>query len=269
VTSASPLVRAIGVGAVCGVASGLLGIGGAVIMVPLLVAVLGLSQHRAHGTSLVVTIFTATAAVIGYARGGHLDFALALTLVAGSIIGSPLGARWAQATSAATLRRAFGLLIVLVGVRLFLVNLPEGQLLPTEDIAGTVAHVLMGFAVGVMSGFFGVGGGVVLIPALVLLSGVPQHTAQGVSLLFIIPTAIVGGWTHHRLGNVDTRNVLPLALGSAGLAFLGSLVASSLPALTLRILFGCLLVIVGLRLALVARKRTSKTEKQSNGSAAP
>jgi uncharacterized membrane protein YfcA len=239
------------------------GIGGAVIMVPLLVAVLGLAQHRAHGTSLVVTIFTASAALIGYARGGHLDLTLAITLAAGSVIGSPLGARWAQVTSAATLRRAFGVLIALVGIRLFLVQLPEGQLLPIEGVSGTVAHVLLGFAVGVLSGFFGVGGGVVLIPALVLLSGVPQHLAQGVSLLFIIPTVLVGGWTHYRLGNVDTRIVLPLAAASSAAAVLASLVATTLPATTLRILFGCLLVVVGLRLALVPRKGRGEADKQN------
>jgi uncharacterized membrane protein YfcA len=246
------------------VASGLLGIGGAVIMVPLLVAVLGLRQHRAHGTSLVVTLFTASAALVGYARGGHLDVALALTLAAGSVIGSPLGARWAQATPAATLRRGFGVLLAMVGFRLFLVQLPEGQLLPTEGITGIASHVLLGFAVGVLSGFFGVGGGVVLIPALVLLNGVPQHLAQGVSLLFIIPTALVGGWTHHRLGNVNTRLVLPLAVASSGAALLASLAVTSLPATTLRLLFGCLLVIVGLRLALIPRGGRGTAQEQDD-----
>jgi uncharacterized membrane protein YfcA len=261
-----PWLPTVGVGLVCGLASGLLGIGGAVIMVPLLVAVLGLTQHRAHGTSLVVTIFTASAALIGYARGGYLDLGLALTLAAGSVIGSPLGARWAQATSAATLRRAFGVLIALVGIRLFLVQLPEGQLIPTDGVPGILAHVLLGFAVGVLSGFFGVGGGVVLIPALVLLSGVPQHLAQGVSLLFIIPTVLVGGWTHYRLGNVDTRIVLPLAAASSAAAVLASLVAATLPATTLRILFGCLLVVVGLRLALVPRRGRSESDEQNASS---
>ncbi len=257
--SREPKIRAMAVGAVCGAASGLLGVGGAVIMVPLLGAALGLSQHRAQGTSLVVTVFTASAALYWYAQDGNLNVWLALTLAAGSIAGSPLGARLAHSTSAAVLRRAFGILLVIVGVRLILTQLPEAQILPLAGAAGIATHIAMGFVVGVLSGYFGVGGGVVLVPALVLLSGVPQHMAQGVSLLFIIPTAIVGGWTHHRLGNVETRVVMLLAATSAVLAFVASLVATEIPGTTLRLLFGCLLILVGLRLTLIARKTAAKT----------
>ena len=82
-------------------------------MVPLLGSVLSLTQHRAQGTSLVVTIFTASAALYWYAQGGNLNVGLALTLAAGRIAGSPVGARLARGTPAAVLRRVFGMSAVI------------------------------------------------------------------------------------------------------------------------------------------------------------
>lgn len=246
---------ALWVGAVCGALSGLLGVGGAVVMVPLLVSVLRLPQHQAQGTSLAATIFTALAALAGYAGSGHLDLRLALLLVAGSVFGAPAGARAAQKLSAAALRRAFGVLLLLVGVRLFLTQLPEGDWMPVAGIAGGAALAVLGFAVGFASGFFGVGGGVVLVPALVLLSGTPQHLAQGVSLLFIVPTAVSGTLTHLRFGNVEKRSVLPLALSAATVAYGTAHLASALPGATLRLAFGVLLLAVGARLVFSPGRR--------------
>ena len=242
------------VGAASGVTSGLLGVGGAIVLVPLMTRVLRLSQHRAHGTSLAVVLFTATAAFLGYLRTGNVDILATLPLVAGSVVGSPLGARWAHATPAAALRRAFGVLLLAVSVRMFLPQLPAGQLLPDQGLAALAARVALGGVTGVLSGFFGVGGGVVLVPALVLLAGVPQHVAQGISLLFIVPTAAAGAWAHHKLGNVERSVVLPLALWSMGGAFAAALVAASIPAAALRVLFGVFLAVMGLRMVFGRRR---------------
>jgi hypothetical protein len=241
-------------GAASGVTSGLLGVGGAIVLVPLMTRVLRLTQHRAHGTSLAVVLFTATAAFLGYLRTGNVDVLAALPLIAGSVIGSPLGARWAHATPAAALRRAFGILLLAVSVRMFLPQLPAGHVLPEQGAAALAARVALGGATGVLSGFFGVGGGVVLVPALVLLAGVPQHVAQGISLLFIVPTAAAGAWTHHKLGNVERAVVLPIALWSMGGAFAAALVAASVPAAALRALFGVFLVANGARMAFGRRR---------------
>jgi hypothetical protein len=241
------------IGTLSGITSGLLGVGGAIVLIPLMTRVLKLGQHKAHGTSLAVVLFTATAAFLGYLRTGNVDVLAAIPLVAGSVVGSPLGARWAHATPAAALRRAFGVLLLVVGARLFLPQLPAGHFLPESGVAALAARVLLGGVTGVLSGFFGVGGGVVLVPALVLLAGVPQHVAQGISLLFIIPTAAAGAWTHHQLGNVERAVVLPIALWSMGGAFAAALVAASIPAAALRALFGLFLLATGLRMVLGRR----------------
>jgi uncharacterized membrane protein YfcA len=166
------------------------------------------------------------------------------------VLGSPVGARLAHTLSGTALRRAFGVLVIVVGARLFLPNLPAGHLLPAEGVPALAVRALLGAATGLLSGFFGVGGGIVLVPALVLLAGLDQHQAQGISLLFIVPTAMAGAWTHRKLGNVDASVVLPLAVWSMAAAYLAALVATRVPGPTLRVLFGAFLVVMGLWLSL-------------------
>lgn len=256
------------VGALSGITSGLLGVGGAIVLVPLLTRVFRLTQHRAHGTSLAVVFFTAGAAFLGYLRTGNVDVAFTLPLVLGSVFGSPLGARWASLVSAGALRRAFGVLLVVVSARLFVPHLPEGQFLPEQGPAALLTRVLVGGGTGVLSGFFGVGGGVVLVPTLVLLGGQSQHVAQGISLLFIVPTAAAGAWTHHRLGNVERSVVLPIALWSMVGAFAAAFVAAQLPAATLRALFGIFLLATGLRMAF-GKGRGAGAARQAAAPATP
>jgi hypothetical protein len=242
------------IGAASGALSGLLGVGGAVILVPLLTRVMRLSQHQARGTSLAIVGFTALAALAGYARSGHVDWWQAVPLIAGAVIGSPLGAHIAHGMPSATLRRTFGVFVLLVGLRLLIPGVRGVGLLPESGIAGFAGRVALGFVVGGMSGFFGVGGGVVLVPALVLLAGVAQHVAQGISLVFVVPTAIVGGWTHYRLGNVARHAVAPIAIASAITAFAASFAAAAVPGTTLRMIFGAFLAVIGARQMLIAPK---------------
>lgn len=231
-----------------GIGSGLFGVGGGVILVPLLVRFLGLTQQAAHGTALAVALFTAPAALIQYARTGHVDVPWSLTLAAGSVVGAPLGARWAHDTSEKNLRRAFGVLLLILAVRLSLTRLPEGNFLPTAGLWSIVARVTLGWVIGVASGYFGVGGGVILVPTLVLLAGLKQVEAQGISLLFVIPTAASGSWKHKKLGNVRFEQVVPLAVWSILGAFAAATVATKLPSHVLRVGFAVFLFAVGAKL---------------------
>jgi uncharacterized membrane protein YfcA len=243
------VIGAILIGLAGGAASGLLGIGGGVVLVPLLTKFRHLTQKQAHGTSLAILVFTALAAALTYRAAQPVDLALAGWLALGATVAAPLGARMAGRLSSAALRRAFGVLIVIVGLRLFLTHLPVGAWLHQPGVLGTVLEVATGFVVGWLSGLLGVGGGTILVPILTLLFGIEQHHAQGVSLFMIIPTAIAGGWTHWRLGHVETRLVPPIAAASVVTAIAGAALAHLLPAQALRIAFGALLVWVGTRMA--------------------
>jgi uncharacterized membrane protein YfcA len=107
---------AIGLGA--GLLSGLLGVGGGIVMVPLLVVLAGLSQHQAHATSLAAIAPIAAVGALRFAAGGTVDLAVAALLAAGSLVGAPLGARLMARTGESSLALAFGVLILAVAATL-------------------------------------------------------------------------------------------------------------------------------------------------------
>jgi uncharacterized protein len=122
-----------------------------------------------------------------------------------------------------------------------------------ESLAIGLALVLMGVAVGVMSAMFGVGGGVLMVPFLVLVLEVTQHAAEGTSLLVIVPTAIAGVIAHRKRGYVLFRPALLIAiLGTVG-AFLGARLALAIDASSLQRIFGVFVIVVGVRLFVQGR----------------
>lgn len=119
-----------------------------------------------------------------------------------------------------------------------------------------VAIAVLGLAAGVLAGLFGVGGGVVFVPSLVLVLGLAQLHAEATSLLAILPTALVGSWRQHRYGNVDVRVAIAVGIASIGGVQLGVLLAESLPESLLRRLFGALVLVVAVHMAWRTRRRS-------------
>ncbi|HEX2142415.1 MAG TPA: sulfite exporter TauE/SafE family protein [Candidatus Limnocylindria bacterium] len=124
----------------------------------------------------------------------------------------------------------------------------------TFEIA--LALVGVGLLAGFLAGLFGIGGGVVLVPALVLLLDFDQHAAQGTSLLVIVPAAVLGSWTHHRQGRLALPQAVLLAAGGVVGTVLGGAVALSLDEEILRRIFAIVVVVMGIRL-LLPRRRTN------------
>jgi uncharacterized membrane protein YfcA len=131
-----------------------------------------------------------------------------------------------------------------------------------------VGGVLLGLVTGVLSGALGVGGGVVMVPAMVLLMGVSQQTAQGTSLLVILPTAISGAYGHFRNGYLDQPVTLAVGLVGAGSAVAGSLLALNMDHTRLRQVFGLYLLVTGGRM-LLSRGRRAAPETAEAGRLQP
>jgi uncharacterized protein len=125
------------------------------------------------------------------------------------------------------------------------------------SVSTIVVAILLGLAAGVLSGMFGVGGGILFVPALVAL-GLGQLEAQGTSLLAILPTVLAGTWNQRRYGNLRPRTALVLGLASIAGVEVGARLATELPESTLRRLFAVLLFGVAAQLALRTRRRTSR-----------
>lgn len=242
---------------------GLLGIGGGTVVVPGLVLAAGFTQHRAHGTSLFCALFIAIAGLCRYTLDGNISFPIAAGIAAGGVAGAVFGARAAGAMRSSTLRRVFAAFLVLVSARLAMTGLnqtlshgTQASLFAQHTAAYWAAVVATGIVTGFVSGLFGVGGGTVMIPAMVLLLGVPQVRAQGISLAAMIPTAVSGVVTHRRLGNVDFGVGKWTGLGAAAGAMLGATVAASLRNNVLQLVFAAFILFVAITMAL----------KRSNGS---
>ncbi len=219
------LWRGLLAGVVAGFAGGLFGVGGGILLVPMLTGMFGLTQHQAHGTSLAAIGATAVAGLVVYASGGHVAWTVGAIMAVTSVLAARLGARLAARTSRERLARAFAIFLVLVAVRMVFRTPPSaGGTAVISGVAGALAALAVGVGTGLMAGFMGVGGGIIAVPALVLLFGLPQQTAQGTSLALILVTAPMGAIEHHRHGNV----VLKLVPFLAGGALLGAPLASGL-----------------------------------------
>lgn len=120
--------------------------------------------------------------------------------------------------------------------------------------------VPIGVAVGAFSAAFGIGGGLMMVPVMVLAYGLDQHAAQGTSLVVIVPTALVGAIAHHRRGLVDWGAAAFMAAGGIAGVFLGARVALATGAETLQTVFGLVVIAAGIRLALQGRREAGQQE---------
>jgi uncharacterized membrane protein YfcA len=108
--------------------------------------------------------------------------------------------------------------------------------------------IVLGVFAGVLSGLFGVGGGILFVPTLALVLGLTQLHAEASSLLAILPTAVVGTWRQRGYGNLDLRAAALIGAGSIGGVQVGVLLAESLTEGVLRRLFGALLIVTAVQL---------------------
>ena len=254
------------VGALTGLASGLLGVGGGFVMVPGMVYWLKARQHEAHGTSLAVIIPVAAIGALILGKGHDVDPGTALLLAVGAVVGAVAGARLTLRISARRLRQGFGLMAASVGLVMIaaaiLHALGSGPQLGAALRPTGAALLLIGLAIGLLagvgSGLLGIGGGAIMVPAMVVLLGLSQHVAQGTSLVVIIPTAISGAVTHFRMGNVRLASAAWLSLGGIVGAAAGALAALATPDEALRLLFGGYLAFTGLRMVATDQAKTGR-----------
>jgi uncharacterized protein len=245
-------------GLIAGVGSALLGIGGGLIMVPGMVWLLRFRQHRAVGTSLAVILPTAIAAAYKYhheAVARHtpgLQFWVVFWLAVGGVLGARYGAALANRLAAKQLKRAFGVFVAITGIVMAtgIVSRVGPGVGGSLDVLRSVEILLVGVAVGILSGLLGVGGGLIMVPALVLLMGYPQHQAQGTSLAVIIPVSISGALIHMGRGNVAWGIALWLSAGAVVGAWIMAGRVFGIPGETLRMVFGIFMIAMGASMAI-------------------
>lgn len=147
-----------------------------------------------------------------------------------SLVTARVGAGLAARVSPSGLSRSFAVFLAIVAIRLlFVVPETEGPVADLGGIRRAAIEIGIGLAVGLLSGYMGVGGGIVAVPAFTMLLGMPQHQAQGSSLAVILVTAPAGSIAHARHGNLDRTLVPWLGLGAAIASPAASLLIHSVP----------------------------------------
>jgi uncharacterized protein len=243
------LVRDLAVGVGIGAFSGLLGVGGGILLVPFLVLALHWNQKNAQATSLVMITLASISGALTYAFGDSVDWVAAGFIIIGGLVGSWIGSHVVQRTADHRLQILFGALLVIVSVRLIL---GTGDAVATARMDFTpweiVGLIVSGLAMGVLSAMFGIGGGILLIPILVTVFAFTQQLAAGTSLAVMAPIALLGAIRLTKPGLTNWPVGVRFGLGAVGGAVLGSVAALAMPGATVRIIFAAVQVFVAIRM---------------------
>lgn len=248
------------VGAITGVLAGLFGIGGGMVMVPVLVFSLTASGvdpeiifHIALATSLATIVFTSLTSIATHHRKGAVDWALMRFLSIGIVVGAFAGGAIVVSVSGATLEKAIGVFALLVAVKIFFGLNPPSK----GDSPSKFGLISAGGVIGFGSAWFGIGGGSFTVPYLIWIKR-PVHFAVATSAACGFPIAVSGalvyaflGWDNPHLpewstGFIYWPAVLGMAITSMPMAKVGANLAHSLNPQLLRKLFALLLVVLGI-----------------------
>ena len=234
-------------GLLAGFLSGLGGVGGGVLMIPMMTALGRLSQHEAHGTSLVAIIFAGLAGTITYLVNDAVDWSVSLLLAAAAMLTTNAGARYAHSLPELKLRKAFGLFVLFVSLMMFMKGWVLHAVFTSHGWQKILILSVSGVFAGFISGLMGVGGAVFMIPSMVLLVGMTQQVAQGTCLLAMVFIGASSAFAHYRLGNVHKPIVGGLVAGAIVGVFAGGTLANTIPESALRVIFATMGIIVGVR----------------------
>lgn len=239
-------------GAIVGIILGLVGGGGSILAVPLLVYFVGVSStHVALGTSAIGVALTATANLVPHWRMGNVKWRCAGVFAAAGIFGAFAGSSIAKTINGESLLMLFGLLMLSVGLTMLFNRNGDGD--PDIHLTRATASVLLprlipvGFGVGALSGFFGIGGGFLIVPGLMFATGMPLRYAIGTSLVAVAAFGATTAANYAVSGLVDWQIAGLFVAGGAvgGLlgAGLGRILGKNRNAL--RYVFSTIVIIVG------------------------
>lgn len=220
------ILAALGSGAVIGLILAGLGAGGSILMTPLLVYAVGVpSAHAAVGTSAVAVTLNALVGLAGHARAGTVKWRCAGVFAAAGVIGASLGAEIGKALDGKRLLMLFGALMVIVGLAMLRPRRGEerADVRLTAASAGRLLPRLIpiGLATGLLAGFFGIGGGFLIVPGLIAATAMPMRFASGTSLVIVAALGATTATSYALSGYVDWPLVAVLAIGGAAGAALG------------------------------------------------
>jgi uncharacterized membrane protein YfcA len=241
-------------GALGGFLSGMFGVGGGLVMVPLLMLIAKLDQRRATATSLVAIVPTALVSAINYGVNGQVSVLAGGLIAVGAVVGAPIGAYLLRRLPIDVLRWMLVGLLFVVALRLIFFEPDRGGVLDVN--VGSISGLLaLGLFMGIASGLFGIGGGIIAVPVLIAVFGMSDLLAKGTSLLAMVPTAVSGTFANLRAGLVRLREGLTVGVAAVLASFGGVACAFIVPPSLSGVLFGLFLIAVAIQIVIRARRR--------------
>jgi uncharacterized membrane protein YfcA len=248
----SEILLALVSGGLIGIVLGLVGGGGSILAVPLLVYVVGMqSPHAAIGTAAVAVAMNALVGLSGHARASRVKWRCAGVFAIAGVMGAAVGAEMGKAFDGQRLLMLFGLLMIGIGLSMFrkrcAADDPDVRL--TRESAAILLPRLVpaGLGVGLAAGFFGIGGGFLIVPALIAATAMPISIAVGTSLVVVAALGLTTAASYALSGYVDWTIVAILIIGGAAGAAAGIQLGRKLASRKglLERLFALVVVIVG------------------------
>jgi uncharacterized membrane protein YfcA len=250
---AGPDIASVGSGSLVGFVLGLIGGGGSILAVPLLVYVVGVaSPHVAIGTSSVAVALSAFSNLIGHTRAGNVRWPCALVFSAAGIAGAALGSAIGKQFDGQKLLLLFGVLMIVIAIMMLVRKAGDDsqfQPLGRASAARLLPRLIgMGGIVGGMSGFFGIGGGFLIVPGLMGAARMPMIMAIGSSLVAVTAFGITTALSYALSGLVDWRIASLFVAGGVAGGVSGTMLAQRLSRhkATLTRVFAGIVAVVGI-----------------------
>lgn len=236
-----------------GLSLGLIGGGGSILAVPILVYVLGLNAKTAIAMSLAIVGMVSLIGVIPHWRRGNVNLKTALSFAPPAMVGALLGSRLAALPFVTDTLQLICFAVMMLIASYFMIRKPQTSLSNQVDLARPQKHqssypwlaiILEGLGVGILTGFVGVGGGFMIIPALVLLGGIPMKEAIGTSLLIISFNSATGFLGYLNQVNINWNLTLTFTTVAILGVILGTYFSSKIQGTKLQKAFGYFLIVI-------------------------
>ncbi|MBB4826497.1 putative membrane protein YfcA [Sporosarcina luteola] len=258
------------IGALSGVLGSIVGLGGGTILVPLTLLVgidlgwiPGITPQSVVGLSVIMMIFNGLSSTISHMKVKTVDYRSGLIFFAGTVPGTLIGAFVNKSVDLPSFNLYFGILLIVLAVLLlarkylkpihwFVSHGKERTFIDPKGEAHVYGYpiwfaLLLTFVIGFTSGLFGIGGGTMIVPAMILLFLFPPHVAVGTSMFMVFLSAIVNSITHISLGHVPWLYTLPVIPGAYIGGTVGSMLNKKMNSETLVVVLRVILLLFGIR----------------------
>ncbi|ALX47177.1 sulfite exporter TauE/SafE family protein [Lentibacillus amyloliquefaciens] len=242
------------IGLAASFAGSLVGMGGGVILIPSLLFMYHYSDAFAWATpqvivgiSLITMVFTAFSSTVSYYKSSRIHLKIGMLFLTGSIPGGILGSWLNQFVNADHFSLYFGILMIVLSF-LFLIKREKRTENDTSGKTPVLSVFVISVIIGTISGLFGIGGGAMIVPAMLFLFGLSIHTATATSMFVILFISIMSAGTHIALGHVVWEYVIFFIIGAWVGGTLGAKVNQLIDSNVLEWILRLMLIIVGIRL---------------------